>query len=60
MTISSLPALVSIKQAAEHLGISYITLWRRVKKGDIKSYRMGRAIRVAEADIIKYMEVKGG
>lgn len=40
------PALVTIPQAAEALGVSTDTIRRRIKRGEIPHRRLGRAIRL--------------
>ncbi len=37
---------------AEHYcGLSRITLWRRVKSGDLPAYRVGRSVRFRRTDL---------
>jgi excisionase family DNA binding protein len=38
--------LVSVKEAAEMLGCSESTIWRKIKIGEIPHRRIGRAVRV--------------
>ena len=38
---------LSVKQAAEALGVSTETVYRRVADGSIPSFRVGRSIRVS-------------
>lgn len=38
--------LVSVKEAAEMLGCSESTVWRKIKSGEIPHRRIGRAVRV--------------
>jgi excisionase family DNA binding protein len=43
----ALPMRLSIKQSAEHLGLSDKTIRRKIAAGELKAYRVGkRAIRV--------------
>ncbi len=44
--IGSRPTLVSLSEAAKQLGVSLISLRRRVASREWPSYRIGRAIRV--------------
>jgi excisionase family DNA binding protein len=46
-SIQSLPARLSIKQAAEHYGVCDKTIRRKIADGELRAYRVGkRAIRV--------------
>jgi excisionase family DNA binding protein len=55
-TASRLPLLLTVKQAAEVLGQCEKTIRRRIEDGDIPVHRPGgRAIRIAEADLLAYI-----
>lgn len=52
---SSLPRLLTVDEVADVLGLSTKTIRRRIDSGDIPAHRLGRAIRVAEADLLSYL-----
>ena len=54
-TPSRLPRLLTVAAAAEVLGFSSKTIRRRIDAGDIPVHRLGRAIRLAEDDLIAYI-----
>ncbi|WP_082109643.1 helix-turn-helix domain-containing protein [Mycobacterium sp. UM_Kg1] len=49
----SLPARLSIKQAADHYGVCDKTIRRKIAEGELKAYRVGkRAIRVDRESLL--------
>ncbi len=40
------PALVPVREAAQALGVSEVTIRRRIRDGNIPTVRIGRAVRV--------------
>ena len=44
--------LMSVRGAAHYYGVSPQTVRRMIKSGKLKSYRVGRQIRIDEADLI--------
>ena len=52
---------IDLTAAAEYLGVSVITLRRRIAEGRLPAYRLGpRAIRVRIADLDALMQPIGG
>ena len=52
---SRLPRLLSIPHVAEHLGVCTKTVRRLIQSGELLATRVGRAIRVTEADLDAYL-----
>lgn len=52
---SSLRRLLTVDEVADLLGLSTKTIRRRIDSGDIPTHRLGRAIRVTEADLLSYL-----
>lgn len=46
-----LPHLLTIKEVADHLQVSTKTVRRRIQAGELRSYRLGRLVRVSEEDL---------
>ena len=49
-------AFVSIKEAAEYLGVEYKTVYRLVKAGDIPAGKIGGVYRIKKDDLDEYFE----
>ncbi len=47
---------LSTKKAAARLGVTPRTLYRFIDEGQIPAYRMGRVIRLREAEVDAYLE----
>jgi excisionase family DNA binding protein len=47
---------LSTTRAAERLGITPRTLYRLIDEGQLAGYRLGRVIRIREADIDPFLE----
>jgi excisionase family DNA binding protein len=52
---SSPRSLLSVKGAANYYQVSPQTVRRLIKSGKLKSYRVGRQIRIDERDLIAHM-----
>jgi excisionase family DNA binding protein len=48
--------LVTPIEAARRLRVSKAALYERISRGDIPSYRFGRAIRLRAAHLVDYLE----
>jgi excisionase family DNA binding protein len=44
------------KGAASYLGVTARTLYRLIDQGDVPAYKLGRVIRVKEADLVAHLE----
>jgi len=50
--------LLTVADAAQRLQISPLTLYRMIGRGELPCRRIGRAVRVRESDLERY--IKGG
>ncbi len=50
------PRLLRLHEVAEHLSISKSMAWKLCAYGEIRSVRIGRAVRVRPADLEAYLE----
>ena len=49
------PSLLSVRDAAEYYHVSQQTVRRLIKAGKLKTYRVGRQIRIDLADLVACM-----
>jgi excisionase family DNA binding protein len=60
------PELLTIRDVAALLNVSYDTVWRRVNRGELPSLdtggglRRGRCIRIASGDLVTYLQRVNG
>jgi len=47
--------LLDRHEAAEFLGVSSSTVYRLLRKGDLRAYRVGHQIRLTQTDIENYL-----
>ncbi len=47
---------LSTKEAAGYLGVTLRLLYRFIDEGDLPAYKMGRGIRVQQADLDRFIE----
>ena len=49
----------SVKEVAKMLGVSERTVWRAIKKGDIKSFRVGSSkrapVRISAIELVRLL-----
>jgi excisionase family DNA binding protein len=50
------PEWVDYPTAERYSGLSHVTLWRRVKAGELKTARVGRSVRIHFPTLRKFME----
>jgi excisionase family DNA binding protein len=50
------PEWVDYSTAERFCGLSHVSLWRRVKNGDLKAARVGRSVRIHLPTLREYME----
>jgi excisionase family DNA binding protein len=55
-TIPTLPILISVKETATHLGVSEKTVRRWIENGDLHIHRIGRLVRISEADLVVFIK----
>jgi excisionase family DNA binding protein len=48
-------SLLSVRDAAEYYHVSQQTVRRLIKSGKLKTYRVGRQIRIDLSDVVNYM-----
>ncbi len=63
LTTDSLPALLTVHEAAERLRISEPTLWRHVKAGRLPAVRVGGLVRLEVRAVDRFVlpyEVRSG
>jgi excisionase family DNA binding protein len=51
----ALPRLLTVDATADALGLSAKSIRRMIDRGDLPVHRLGRAIRIAEHDVIAYL-----
>jgi len=49
-----LPRFFSVRQIADHVGVSTKTVARWIKAGDLHAHRLGRQLRIAEEDALNF------
>ena len=47
---------VDYPTAERYSGLSHVTIWRRVKSGELKAARVGRSVRIHLPTLRKFME----
>lgn len=47
---------VDYPTAERYSGLSHVTLWRRVKNGELKAARVGRSVRIHLPTLREFME----
>lgn len=55
MSESPTPRLMSRREVAEYLGVSLEFVRDRLASGSLPHYKLGRSVRVAEADVVAYL-----
>jgi excisionase family DNA binding protein len=55
MPSPALPKLLTVDATAEALTLSPKSIRRMIDRGDLPVHRIGRAIRIAEPDVIAYL-----
>lgn len=55
-----MPEVMTAKQIADYLQINEMTLYKRVRLGEIPVVRMGRALRFKKDIIDKWLEIESG
>jgi excisionase family DNA binding protein len=57
-TISKLPRLYSVKEAAPLIGVCGKTIRRWIDRGELHVHRLGRQLRISEEDLIAYLATR--
>lgn len=58
MGLDNLPDVITIKQLAEFLQVSEITIKRAIKAGDLKALKVGRSVRIEKESVLEWLEHK--
>lgn len=53
-----MPEILTVKEAAQYLKLSVVTIRRLIKKGEIPHFKIGDAVRIDKQDLDKYLESK--
>lgn len=51
-----LPALLSVQEVADYLGVGTSTVRDMVARGELPAYKVRRRVRIAAADVLAYLE----
>jgi excisionase family DNA binding protein len=57
---ATLPRLLTVPDAADALKVCERTIWRWIEAGEIETYRLGRAVRIAEDELVRSLERRRG
>jgi len=60
VTLSQLPPTISVEEAAELLGVSRSAAYRAARAGQLKTFRLGRKLRVPTAPLLRMLDRGGG
>jgi excisionase family DNA binding protein len=52
------PAYMDYPRAESYTGLNRVTLWRLVKRGELRASKVGRAVRFSRADLDAFMASK--
>ena len=50
------PEWIDYSTAERYSGLSHVSLWRRVKNGELKAARVGRSVRIHLPSLREFME----
>lgn len=56
MGYEKLPEILTLKQVAEFLQVSNITIQRAIQSGRLKAFKPGRDYRILKEDLIEFIE----
>ena len=57
---SSPPVVLSPAQAAAMLGVSRVTIYALIDRGDIRRYKVGRLTKIPRSDLERLVGIGGG
>ncbi len=58
MGYEGLPEVLTLKQVAEFLQVSNLTIQRAIQSGKLKAFKPGRDYRILKEDLISFIEGK--
>ena len=53
---ATLPRLLTVPEAADALKVCERTVWRWIEASELEIYRLGRAVRIAEDELVRFVE----
>lgn len=56
--LSDYPDVLTVEEAAEILGVCTKTIYKMIKKGDLKKQNVGRLFRIPKSYIIAYLGIE--
>jgi excisionase family DNA binding protein len=56
----TVPRLLTVPESANALNMSERTVWRWIEAGELETYRLGRAVRVAEDELVRFLASRRG
>ena len=56
METSTLPTLLKISEIMDRTGLSKASVYRVINAGQLKTVKIGRSVRVTEAELSRYIE----
>lgn len=60
MTDAQLGTMWTVEMVADRMGVSERTVFRWIKTGRLKAFRMGRVLRIREAELIDFIDERTG
>jgi excisionase family DNA binding protein len=57
---ATLPRLLAVAECAEALSVCERTIWRWIEAREIETYRLGRVVRIAEDELVRFLEKRRG
>jgi excisionase family DNA binding protein len=54
--MNEVEGLISVRQAAERLGVGKYTIKRLIRAGELRAYRIRSAVRISPFDLRRYLE----
>ncbi len=56
MGLDNLPDIITVKQLAEFLQVSDITIKRAIKSGELKAFKVGRDWRIEKENVMNWVK----
>ena len=53
---ATLPRLLTVPRGRRGAQVCERTIWRRIEAGEIETYRLGCAVRIAEDELVRFLE----
>ncbi len=52
------PQYLTYRQAEELTGLSRQTVWRLIKSGDVRAFRIGRSVKISRSSLEQYVRAE--